>query len=334
MQKSMVSSLLPGILVQQQRTFRKWLYRWQEYGFSGLEDQSRAPHHPHKHITPEQRKQAISLKKQCPSWGALRIREIFNLSISEKAILKIWHEERLIRKKRRKHKTKNMLRDIKKRWKFCQQIDFDTKDLDDIPELWPQIQRYNLPIVQYTARDVSTGLQFIAYAQERALCYATLFASMVIQHLQSCRVTLDGCAFQSDNGSEFIGAWNAKNPSAFTMTVESVPGLIHTTIPPGAHTFQSDVETVHRLIEDEFYEVEHFNSRDAFINKAATYILWFNTLRKNSYKEYKSPWELISEKDHTISPEIVTLLPVFLDELYNSMLSYDHLGGYDVIPEP
>jgi len=44
-----------------------------------------------------------------------------------------------------------------------------------------------------------------------------------------------------------------KNPSSFTKMVESVPGLLHETIPPGAHTYQADVETAHRLIEDELY---------------------------------------------------------------------------------
>jgi hypothetical protein len=62
-----------------------------------------------------------------------------------------------------------------------------------------------------------------------------------------------------------------------------VKGLEHHTIPPGAHTWQSDVETAHRLIEDEFYEVETLSSRDDFLAKATTYNLWFNAVRKNSY---------------------------------------------------
>jgi len=37
------------------------------------------------------------------------------------------------------------------------------------------------------------------------------------------------------------------------MEIESIEGQIQSTIPPGAYTFQSDVETVHNLIEIEFY---------------------------------------------------------------------------------
>ncbi len=36
------------------------------------------------------------------------------------------------------------------------------------------------------------------------------------------------------------------------------------------------METAHRLIEDEFYEVERFTSRADFLAKAGAYNLWFN----------------------------------------------------------
>jgi hypothetical protein len=45
--------------------------------------------------------------------------------------------------------------------------------------------------------------------------------------------------------------------------------------PDRAHTWQSDVETVHRLIEDEFYEVEQFTSRTDFLAKARAYDLFW-----------------------------------------------------------
>jgi hypothetical protein len=63
-------------------------------------------------IDPDQRQKAIELKRKLKSWGALRIKREFNLSISEKAIRKIWKEEGLLKKRRRKHKTKNDLRKI------------------------------------------------------------------------------------------------------------------------------------------------------------------------------------------------------------------------------
>jgi hypothetical protein len=55
-------------------------------------------------------------------------------------------------------------------------------------------------------------------------------------------------------------------------------------IPPAAHTYQSDLETVHRIEEDEFFDLEDFTSRD-FLAKVHTYQLYFNLARPNSHKD-------------------------------------------------
>lgn len=54
-------------------------------------------------------------------------------------------------------------------------------------------------------------------------------------------------------------------------------------IPPAAHTFQSDVETVHLLVEDEFFDLESFHSRADFLAKTFTYQLYFDLVRPNSH---------------------------------------------------
>ena len=203
----------------------------------------------------------------------------------------------------------------------------DTKDLDDIPAYWTQMRAAHLPVVQYTAREVVSGLQFVAFAQERSLMYATLFIQGVLAHLQRCGVTLAGSRIQTDNGSEFIGSWNARAASSFTRAVEAIPGLTHTTIPPGAHTWQADVETVHRLIEDECYEVEPFPSRRVFLAKAASYTLWFNTVRRNSGKHDQAPWDIIHARDPTIRPAVVAFPPVFLDVLWKQQRKTTAGGG-------
>ena len=122
----------------------------------------------------------------------------------------------------------------------------------------------------------------------------------------------------------------ARHDSAFTPAVQSVTGLLHQTIPPSAHTWQADVETAHRLIADEFYEVESFSSRSDFLAKATTYHLWFNTLRKNSYKQHRSPWEIVHTRDPSLPKRILTLPPVFLDQLHNQTLELPAPGGYDL----
>ena len=156
--------------------------------------------------------------------------------------------------------------------------------LDDIPQLWLQIREKGLPKFQYASREAVSGLQFIGHADERALPPAAVFGEIVAGRLLDCGVVFKDSRGQSDNGPEFIGAWNAKEDSIFTKVINSVSGLTHVTIPPGAHTWQSGVETVHRIIEDEFCEVEGFTGRPDFSGKAGTYNLWFNVARKNSYK--------------------------------------------------
>jgi len=316
------------------RTVRKWRSRYEKDGYKALNDQSRAPKNPHRKVKSGLRKKAIELKKRLPSIGAKRIIEFYSLPISDKTLRRIWREEGLLKRKRKKYKTKNDLRAVKAAWRLFEQTDIDTKHLYDIPEYWTQMRQMGLPRYQYTAREVVSGMMFLGFADECCLPYATLFAEVIIDHIKKCGINLSDCRFQTDNGSEFIGSWQSKHDSSFTQEVHQTEGLIHYTIPPGAHTFQSDVETVHSRIEDEFYEIETFTSRENFLLKAATYQLWFNVARKNSYKNNKIPWEIVHERDPTIKPQIATLSPVFLDDLWKYKMSLYNQGGNDVVPYP
>ena len=316
------------------KTVRKWLRRWEPGSLRGLADRSRAPLNPRQGITPAQRRRAISLKRRLPSWGAARIKRDFSLALSEKALRRIWREEGLLRRKRRRHKTKQCLREVKRAWRLFTQTCVDTKDLCDIPELWAQAQALGLPRYQYTAREVTSGWHYLAFAQECTLAYSKLFAEVILSHLVACGVRFKGSRVQTDNGCEFVGNWQAKSDSGFTRAVEAHRGLTHTRCPPRAHTWQSDVETAHRLVEDEFYEVERFTSRADFIAKAGSYNLWFNVGRRNRGKEHRTPWEIIHEKEPKVDPAICALPPVYLDELFMKKLDAKLMWGYDVIPHP
>ena len=77
------------------KTVRKWLRRWEPGSMKGLTDKSKAPKNPHTYITDQQRQQVIELKKMLPSFGAKRIKDNFDLPISDKAIRRIWHKQGL-----------------------------------------------------------------------------------------------------------------------------------------------------------------------------------------------------------------------------------------------
>ena len=147
------------------RTVRKWLRRWEPGSLRGLEGRSRAPHHPRRGVTSAQRRQAVGLKRKLPSWGASRLKRDYGLALSEKALLRIWREEGLAKRKRRKHRTKRRLREVKKLWRLFEQTCVNTKDLCDIPELWAQAKVLGLPRYQYTAREVVSGWHYMAFAR-------------------------------------------------------------------------------------------------------------------------------------------------------------------------
>ncbi len=316
------------------KTVRKWLYRHDKGGYQALSDFSRRPLSSPRAIQKDLAKKIVALKSKYKRVGAEHIKILENLPVSPKTIRKIWRINGVsTRKRRKKHVTKQNLREIKKQFAIFERSCEDTKDLWDIPEYWPQMKLKRLPKVQYTFREVSCGVQFLGFADNRSLTHAELFAEYVNDHLKKHGLIIENAIRQTDNGSEYCGSWSAKEPSAYTTTIESA-NLIHGTIPPGAHTFQSDVETVHNLIEIEFYEIEKFADRDNFMKKVHTYQLFFNLERPNTYKENKTPWQLAKEKRPDIPKEALMLPPVDLDALLNKKLANLTTGGYDVFTVP
>jgi hypothetical protein len=315
---------------------RKGLDRFKERGYEGLLDLSRKPHYSPRQ-TPDTIKQSIvGLRKKYHNLGAEQVKTLEDLPQAEKTIRKIWREAGVSRRRRKKkYIVKQNLREVKKKFYLFQQSCEDTKDLIDIPEYWPQMKRLNLPLVQYTRREISCGILFLGFANERSLINAALFAAYINHYMAKYKaMPEDSARCQTDNGVEYCGPWNAKKPSAYTETVESLPGQEHTTIFPGAHRMQADVETVHGLMEPEFYEIEAFTDRTDFMSKATTYHLFFNLERPNTYKEHKTPWQLAQEKKPDLDKRLLMVPPVDLDALLVEYLNTLDQGGKNVLTDP
>ncbi len=305
-------------------TVRKWLRRYRDQGPKGLVEISRAPHScPHK-ITGELEQRVVELRRQLPTFGAQRLKREWDLPLSHMAIQRLWREHGLVRKRRRKYQRKQDLAAWKATFRLFQQISADTKDLDDIPQYWPQMKTRGLPAIQYTAREIRSGLQFLAYASRRSAGASTLFAQRIQTHLRRCGINLKDLTWQTDNGGEFIGELQPDGSRSHFPAAVTYFGSQHDRIPPAAHTYQSDVETVHRLIEDEFFDLETFHSRAEFLAKASTYQLYFNLARPNSHKRGLSPWQIIHQLDPRLPLDLCLLPPVFLDYRLNPQ------GGYDL----
>lgn len=316
------------------KTVRKWIKRFKKDGFQALADLSRRPKHSPNALSAEEIAFLVGLKEKYKRMGAVQVKSVENLKRSPRTIRKTWRNKDVSsRKRRKKTDTKQNLRNVKKQFDLFQQSCEDTKDLFDIPEYWPQMKRKKLPKVQYTFREVSCGIQFLGFANERSLTHARLFAEYINEHLKKFNLLTAGDIRQTDNGSEYIGSWAAKNPSAYTLAIEKHK-LIHNTIPPGAHRWQADIETVHNLIEFEFYEIESFKDRMDFMNKVFTYQTFFNFQRPNSYKENKTPWQLVKEKRPHLPKEALLLPPVDLDALLDKKFAFSNLRGYNVSSVP
>jgi hypothetical protein len=119
-------------------------------------------------MTGELAQRVLELRRRLPTFGARRLQREWERPLGHTAIERILREHGLLRPRRRKYQKKQDLAALKETWALFQQISADTKDLDDIPHYWPQMKAHLLPAIQYTAREVCSGLQFLAYASHRS----------------------------------------------------------------------------------------------------------------------------------------------------------------------
>jgi len=103
-------------------------------------------------------------------------------------------------------------------------------------------------------------------------------------------------------------------------------GSKHKRIPVSAWSYNSDVEMVHRTIEDEFYDLENFEGIKDFHQRVASYQAWYNIVRVNSNKDYKSPRQIIRELNPKMDIELVRLPPLMLDWLGPDYMTRDELS--------
>lgn len=296
-------------------TARKWLRRFVPGKPSALAERSRRPHHcPHQ--TPSSVEGVVVRLRKQTGFGAERLKQEFQINCSVGAIARILRQRQLTRPRKKKPHTKKQLRSVKRTWRLFQQLSTDTKYLQDIPYYWPQMTRLRLPRFQYTVREVVSGAAFVGYADELSKTYAVLLAELLSTHLAHHGVDLSGVTWQTDNGCEFL---ENKEERGLPATVRAL-GSSHRYIPPKRYTWQSDVETVHRLLEDEFFDREDFASRAQFWNKVRTYWSYFNLVRKNRGKEWQSPLQILSLKAPSLCGALLHWQTLDLSALHSNYL--------------
>jgi len=306
-------------------TVRKWLRRYQPGKRSSLAEQSRRPRHCPHQIPSGLEGQIVKLRQQT-GFGAERLQHEYALSCSHNAIARVLRQHQLARPRKKKHATKKQLRSIKRRWKLFAQLSTDTKYLQDIPHYWLPMTRLKLPRFQYTAREPVSGACFTGYADELSKSYATFLAEQLSVHLAGHGVELGGLVWQTDNGSEFL---ENKQEQGLPSTVRAL-GSDHRYIPPKRFTWQSDVETVHRLVEDEFFDRETFSGLADFWAKVTTYWYYFNLVRPNRGKEWQSPLQILQTSAPAMVGALLNWRPLDLTKRHHAYLPPPNHRGHDL----
>jgi hypothetical protein len=161
--------------------------------------------------------------------GARRLSREHGLPCSHQVVSRVLRDCGLIQKRRKKHKKKKDLAQIKPPWKLFGQISVDTKDFSDILHSWPQRKALGLPRYQFTAREVRSGMMFLAYGQEKSASNAYLLIRLLLGHLRAVGIEMEGLRCQTDNGSEFIGCTRQdRTRDGFETVVEGMRGPAQT----------------------------------------------------------------------------------------------------------
>ena len=301
------------------KTVRKWVKRYGD-GSSGravLMDRSRAPHScPHK-TSPELEEAVVRERHKAPCFGAARLKRACKLAPSQGAIARILRQRGLAKRRKKKYEKKRDMRAVKAKLAAFEQLQVDTKYLDDLPYYVEQMAADpTLPRFQYTARCPKTGAVFLGFGQELSEALACVFVAAVLSHLRRCGYSNDLRQVQTDNGPEYSGAERRiKRDRGFTHVVRDLFALDHRFIPPGKKNHQADVESLHGLIEPEFFDIERFAGRALFFAKASAWQLWFNTTRENGYKGLRTPDQILRETRPDRSPNVWLLGALDLDDL-------------------
>lgn len=276
-------------------TVRRWKRSFEKEGWQGLVDKRKGPRHiPHK--TPlEEEQRVLKARSTAKCYGPINLRYFFDLKASLGAIKRILRDHNLVRKRRKKHQTKQDLRTVKARYKAFEHIQMDIKHLYDIPPYWESIQRHQTPKYQYTIRDTKSGMLFWGFSCELSELNSRVMVTYLLKALR-CWTSLEDITIQTDNGVEFSGTARKFEKGSFSKAIHEL-GARHNFIPPGCSNANGDVESIHSTVETEFFEIVPFASKADFLAKAESYRLFYNLTRPNWSKGAKTPW-LIAQQDH------------------------------------
>jgi hypothetical protein len=325
------------------KTVRKWRKRYEQAGASGLRERSRRPHRmPNKCPADFEARILVLRQKTGNRYGAEKLLERFAIKeYGLSCIKRIIREHGLKRERKTRLKKRKYLWSAKRLYRAFEKIQVDVKVLTDIATYWPQWLKYQgeYPRYEVTARDVKTGATFVALMKRNNQTNTATFMYLLGEHLRTQGFDLSKITIQTDNGMEFnAGGQKHSGKTGFARMVTDYWGMQLRHIPPASPTYNSDVETFHRLVEDEFYSIEQYADLRDMCRKEYTYLLDFNYLRRNRNKDKQTPWEILKQ-DYPEAGVNALNFPVVLIEDHNlkairafSAMHNSQLSGYLSVP--
>ena len=312
------------------KTIRLWRDRYLADKETGLKNKSRVGQdHPLK--MPQSIVDAIiSERQKRGNPGARTIKNNLRLKYSAKAIHKVIKRYCVVNKHRTRYRKRKDMSAIKAQYKPFEKIQVDTKYYNDIPEQYTAYQAGHLPGFQLTARDYRTGMVFLGFTNYKDAVSTAIFADYVIGYLKGLGYEPKEIVFQTDNGNEFIDPLGRQ--TTIFENIIAQHGIGYVRIPPNAPRFNSDVESFHDTIEDEFLNIEKFSSLVEFLIKAFIYQTYYNHIRKIRTRGNKSPVQIFAEVGKNLNPSKLCFLPIFCDMFRKDFLANPIHGYFKGLP--
>lgn len=288
-------------------TVKLWLKRITEPSNIRFHNKSRIPKVIVQKTHPVLEKQVLEYWEK-EHMGSCNLKHQYGLPVSESTVYRILKRNNKINTRKRKYKRSKDLHAIKAKYKCFEVVQVDAKVLNDIVELYPYYCKYSLPLWQFTFTCEKSGATFYSYCQSENALAACTFIVYVLEHLK--RYGIKVRKVKTDQGSFAVGRKSLKH-SQFQRLLLNIYNVKHQA---AYHKNQmSDVERFHGLIEQYFYSIAHIQNKQDFYTQATKKQLWFNFIRKNSGKNWKTPLEIFKKDFPHKDPQVLALPPIDLD---------------------
>ena len=315
-----------------------------------LDDRSRAPHTVHNKTDSKLETRVLELRKQT-GYGPIRLKEeledLDQISLSEHTIRNILRrnkDEAKLKKQKTANNTKRQFVD----WysaKAFEVVQIDLKYIVDQKALSMEqihhVYTKNLPLYQWTAIDVNSRFRLMGYSYEKTWTNGLAWIFWVLSWLRSHGVQ-SHIFFTVDRGEEFGGKSWFKIYELRKLLSDFGCTFIQNRA--GHPEDNPHIERSHRTDDEEFYipRLLSINSKKDFFFEAMNYLYYYNTVRRHSSLERKSPYTHLCKTTKGLDDKIKFIPPIFLDHLavqlgdwsgYHVLASH-HFHPHALIPNP